>query len=164
MQDIIIISGLVFSGFFYMLGGREMKIKSSWLRDVFCPIISCSFAVYMFPHLPVWKYALLTVLQIWACVDYFNWFNRFIFSMLCNECGTINEQCGKCTLIEYFKEKHWWNWLLIGIVSSAKWLLVVPINPVTVGILIFNALLVMIVSNVLKNAEHEEFCRGMLIL
>jgi hypothetical protein len=40
----------------------------------------------------------------------------------------------------------------------------VPINPVTVGILIFNALLVMIVSNVLKNAEHEEFCRGMLIL
>lgn len=165
MEYIIFLCSLL-SGFFYMLGGREMKIKSGWFRDLFCPLFSLIVAVCMFPNQEWYKYLFIVVMQFWACRDYFNWVNKILldFSKECRGCLINKISCDVCLTEIFYKNKQWWNWLLIGVVASAKWLVFMPLNPATATVLTLQAVLVMIFSVIIKKAEAQEFARGALIL
>jgi hypothetical protein len=79
----------------------------------------------------------------------------------CGECEKSALDCEAC--VDNYKSKHWWNWLLIGIVSSLKWL-IFGFNPVLASILAVKALLVMVLSQLNDDAVKEEFWRGVFIL
>jgi hypothetical protein len=63
----------------------------------------------------------------------------------------------------FFASKHWWNWLMVGLTMSARWLIISHEWYVFVYV-IANALLVMFFSQKFYNVKKEEMARGGLFI
>jgi hypothetical protein len=172
------------SGWFYCIGGRDKNSPEidmwwflgilpkwmfhGWVRDfgcTLCSTIAGSYFMTKYGHFEWWKIILFIILQFWACRSYFQWVNDLMLNMICDKClkdGLL--YCFDCEKGTYFENKQWWNWLLIGIVSSSKWLLVFKFSWILLAAIIAKSLLVMYVSIKEDNAVKEEFYRGIAII
>lgn len=168
---------LVLSGYLYCIGGRDkdntleinkywfLRILPKWMfkgsvRDIGCSLCSIGAYFLIAPSFSWWKLGLFIALQFWACRSYFQWVNNLLLKLFCIKC--IDKDCNFCYLKTYLKNKQWWNWFLVGLVSSAKWLLVDNINCLLM--VIIRAVIVSYVSEKENDAVKEEFYRGTLIL
>jgi hypothetical protein len=162
-MTILYVIGLsLLSGMFYMIGGRSKEdlsfAKGVW-RDVGCVLCSCAVMVLLFGKPNWWQLLLFPAIQLWACRSYFQWFNDFLLCVKCAICDN-SYLCPICTEDVFYKSKHWWNWLLVGIVANSKWL----IFGVPLWVLGVKALAVMVASELCDDAKQEEFLRGIFII
>lgn len=167
MQIIFILIAMLISGFFYYVGGRskeELPWAKGWMRDLGCTLTSAILAYCLVPKIEIWSICAFAALQFWACRSYFNWINKILSKFSCAICKhTYSCDCC-CYNIEFSQDKRWYNWLAIGIVSSAKWLIFFPATPEILSILVSKSLFVMICSELMDNAKKEEFLRGIFVI
>jgi hypothetical protein len=173
------------SGWLYHLGGCKEDhydklppwLQRGYMRDVGCSL--CGLAqlwlvtTFVFPCSITWVDVLIyAVIGLWGLRSYWDSLNDLTLAfrlMLLNmdkKDGYISAEeylYNKVELEEFFGNKQWWNWLLVGLTMSSRWLVISHEWYVFVYV-IANALLVMFFSLKYNDVKKEEMARGGLFI